>query len=515
MKTHIKYLLGCMLLGMVFSANAQKEETWKDAVIFEFQEPYSQITLNFDEEDFVFNIEEDTKFMLTKKKSIPKDEIFTGSTVNVTFVIENRARSLVKLQFSTEEYGDEKKFEGVFESFSENSAIIDGRKVLLTESTAIKCKGAKNCNCSKGRSFLGFDEIPMGSFLTVNGIKNETGTYTASKIEVCKNTFTKNDEQLMLELTKSFDASNLKKMSRTSSAAFNIGNGLHNGNIQIGSVSYKLLDDINVQGYVNMIGNKILPAYTLEESYAQEHDVLFRFYVIENEVPNAFAFPNGMIFIHTGLLKLMENEAQIAAVLGHEIAHVTNEHGAKRYKTTKIANSGMGKKTTRWLKKAFKKKVNVEEGSILGNALDTALEYTTPENVMNLFNKKHETQSDRVGLFYMSEAGYDPREAAKFWQIMMANTKNQKFMNRIFNATLQMVNTLEGELDELKTEDLGKEGMDILVGAILETVYTSHPLSVKRYGDINRLLSTTYETMDYDTMEIGREDFEKYLKKLK
>jgi beta-barrel assembly-enhancing protease len=243
--------------------------------------------------------------------------------------------------------------------------------------------------------------------------------------------------------------------------------------------------------------------------------VYFRFYVIDNDVPNASAFPNGMIFIHTGLLKLMENEAQLASVLGHEIAHVTYEHGAKRYKATKITNSGLGKKGVRWLKKSFKKKINVDEEGILGDALDKALEYTTPENIMNIFDKGKETQSDRVGLFYMQEAGYDPREAANFWQIMMASTKDEKFMNKIFKSTLDMITNVEGELDEINFDTLGKDGTDMLVETILETVYTSHPLSIKRYGDINRLLSTTYESTDFTQTVTGKADFDKYMKAIK
>ena len=506
------YTLFCSFFCFI-NSYSQEEETWKEAIIFEFQEPYDRIIVNFDDEDFEFDVSSKTEFLISKKKSFPKEKIFLGSTVDVTFIIENRKRILTKVMVSTEEYGKKNKFEGVFESFDGDIAFVDGRKVQLTSKTTIKCKGANECNCSKGRSFLGFDELELGSFLNISGEINDQGTYMASKIEVCKNTFTKNDEQLMSSLAKSFDASNLRKVEQVP-IGFKVANGLHDGKIKIGNLEYKLLDNISVQGYINMIGNRVLPAYVKEEEFENEHEVYFRFYVIENSVPNAFAFPNGMIFMHTGLLKLMENEAQIAAVLGHEIAHVTNEHGAKRYKTTKITNSGMGKKTTRWLKKAFKKKVNVEEHSILGNALDTALEYTTPENVMNLFNKKHETQSDRVGLFYMSEAGYDPREAAKFWQIMMANTKNQKFMSKVFNSTLEMVNTMEGELDEINFNALGKEGTDLLVKNLLETVYTSHPLSIKRFGDINNLLSTTYETMDFSEMEIGTKDFEKYIKPL-
>lgn len=490
---------------------AQKEEIWEEAIVFEFKAPYETITINYDDEDFMLNITEKTKFLIGKKERISKEKISIGSTVNLAIIIENRKRVLTKIILNKDDLGDTKKFEGVFESYQGDNAVIDGRRVALTDNTTIKCNGGSGCACSKGRSFLGFDELQLGSFLTVFGEQNENGVYMASKIEVCKNTYGKVDQEFMLNLAKDFDASKLNQYQSVPKNVFKAANGLHKGTIKMGNLEFKLLDNIRIQGYINMIGNNVLPTYAKEESFAEKHDVVFRFYVIESDIPNASALPNGMVFINTGLLKLMENEAQIAAVLGHEIAHVTYEHGIKRYKTTRLTNSNIGKKTSKWLKKAFKKKMNVNEESLFGNALNSAIEYTTPDTVMNLFNKKNETQSDRAGLYYMVEAGYDPREAANFWTIMKENTANQKFMNKIFSSTLGMVNTIETDLDETDYGDLGEEGMDILVKSLLETIYTSHPLAIKRLGDINVLLSSTYSDTDFSQLEIGQESFMQYL----
>ncbi|NER12896.1 M48 family metalloprotease [Leptobacterium flavescens] len=518
LKTPIKkyFSLKILLVFIFFSslAFAQEEETWKEATIFEFTAPYEKIVISFDDEEFTFLVNEKTEFLRSKRKSIDKDKIFPGSTADISFVIENRKRVLTKIMVSAEEE-EGNKFEGVFEVLEGDIAYVDGRKVMLTDKTSIKCKGGDGCNCSKGRSFLDLTELPVGSFLTVTGNQGANGIYMASKIEVCKNVYTNNDKLLMKEVAKSFDASNMSRIKLVPENSFNPSYGLHEGNIKIGSVDYKLLDNIRIQGYINFVGNRVLPEYTKEESFSQEHDVYFRFYVIDNDVPNAMAFPNGMIFINTGLLKLMENEAQLATVLGHEIAHVTYEHGAKRFKATKFTESKIGKKGFGWMKKMLKKKVNVADDGILGAAFDKALEYTTPENIMNIFDKKKETQSDRVGLFYMHNSGYDIREAAKFWQIMVSNTKNEKFMNKITSSTWDMINSIEGELDGDLLNQLGKEGSDLLVTQILETVYTSHPLSVKRFGDINRLLAVTYEGVDFSQYQIGKEEFDKYIAEIR
>ncbi|AUP79135.1 M48 family metalloprotease [Flavivirga eckloniae] len=514
MKIYLKPLWYAVFFLCTQYLVAQKEEIWKETTVLEFKEPYETITINYDDEEFVFNVTGKTKFLLGKKEKISKDRISIGSTVDVAIVIESRKRVLTKILLNKDEYGDIKKFEGVIESYKGDTAIIDGRRVALTDKTTIKCNGGSDCACSKGRSFLGFDELQLGSFLTVYVERNDNGVYMASKIEVCKNTYGKVDQEFMLSLSKDFDATNLNQFKSIPNNVFKAANGLHNGTIKLGNLEFKLLDDIRVQGYINMIGNNVLPAYAKEESFAEKHGVIFRFYVIENGVPNAFAMPNGMIFINTGLLKLMENEAQIAAVLGHEIAHVTYEHGIKKYKTTRFTNSNIGKKTSKWLKQTVKKKMNVGEGTLAGKALNTALEYTTPDTVMSLFNKKNETQSDRAGMFYMSEAGYDPREAANFWKIMMENTGNQKFMNNIFNSTLSMVNNLETDLEKTDYGALGEDGIDKLVKGLLETIYTSHPLAVKRLGDINHLLSTTYKDTDFTQLDVGKESFDKHMKKL-
>ncbi|MEP1487865.1 MAG: M48 family metalloprotease [Algibacter sp.] len=515
MKANLKTLWYGVLFLFTQYLIAQKEEIWKETTVFEFTEPYETITINYDDEELVFNVTEKTKFLLGKKQRIDKEIISIGSTVDIAVVIENRERILTKIILDEDEYGDVKKFEGVIEYYKGDTAVIDGRKVELTNKTTIKCNGGSDCACSKGRSFLGFDELQLGSFLTVYGEQNDEGVYLASKIEVCKNTHGKVDQEFMISLAQDFDASNLNQFKSIPSNVFKAANGLHNGTIKMGNLEFKLLDDIRIQGYINMIGNRILPEYVKEENFAEEHEVVFRFYVIESDVPNASALPNGMIFIYTGLLKLMENESQIAAVLGHEIAHVTYEHGIKKYKTTRFTNSNIGEKTSKWVKKAFKKKMNIDEDGLLGNALSTAIEYTTPETVMSLFNKKNETQSDRAGLYYMSEAGYDPREAANFWKIMMENTGNQRFMNKIFTSTLSMVNNIETDLDETNYGTLGEDSMGILVKSLLETVYTSHPLTIKRLGDINHLLSTTYINTNFSQLEVGKESFDKYLGKLK
>lgn len=91
------------------------------------------------------------------------------------------------------------------------------------------------------------------------------------------------------------------------------------------NTSDRVYRDRAVTRYVSEIGDGLVPEYA-----RNEFDFSFR--ILEDPSLNAFAFPSGAIYVHTGLLAKMENEAQLATVLGHEISHVTQRHGQRQYK---------------------------------------------------------------------------------------------------------------------------------------------------------------------------------------
>ena len=123
--------------------------------------------------------------------------------------------------------------------------------------------------------------------------------------------------------------------------------------------------------------------------------------VIQDDTPNAFALPGGKIGVHTGLFKVVENEAQLAAVIAHEVAHVTQEHGQARMNQNALVGIGLG-----ILGAAF----DMGEGAQRLAATAATLGLVLP------FSRDQETQADEVGLHLMAKAGYDPREAIKVWE---------------------------------------------------------------------------------------------------
>ncbi len=126
--------------------------------------------------------------------------------------------------------------------------------------------------------------------------------------------------------------------------------------------------------------------------------------LIESDQKNAFALPGGKIAIYTGILSVAKNEAGLATVMSHEIAHVIARHGAQRMSQQMILQLGM-------IGAGLSMKNNTQRNIVL-SALGAGVLYgiTLP------FSRSHESEADQIGLIYMAKAGYDPNEALNFWQ---------------------------------------------------------------------------------------------------
>ncbi len=132
--------------------------------------------------------------------------------------------------------------------------------------------------------------------------------------------------------------------------------------------------------------------------------------VFEDESANAFALPGGKIGVHTGLLTVAENQNQLAAVIGHEIAHVLWRHGAQRVSVQLLAQTGLQVADI-----VSKQKV---KGSRERQMLMASLGMGAQVGVMLPFSRGHEKEADRFGLHFMAQAGFDPTESIKLWQNM-------------------------------------------------------------------------------------------------
>lgn len=139
---------------------------------------------------------------------------------------------------------------------------------------------------------------------------------------------------------------------------------------------------------------------------ANKPDYQWRFVLLDSEQKNAFALPGGKVAFYTGILSVCENEAGIATVMGHEIAHATARHGGQRIATSFGVNLGMA-----GLSAILGGKSEGKDKQLLMLALGVGAQV----GVMLPFSRTQEAEADEIGLRYMARAGYDPREAPRFW----------------------------------------------------------------------------------------------------
>ncbi len=138
--------------------------------------------------------------------------------------------------------------------------------------------------------------------------------------------------------------------------------------------------------------------------------------IFDHEAVNAFAMPGGKIGVMTGILEAADNQDRLAAVIGHEIAHVTARHSNERASRSPVANVG------------------IQVAAVLLGGGHSGATYTAYEalnagaalGIMLPFSRAQESEADVIGLEFMARAGFDPRESVALWQNMSAATGGKK-----------------------------------------------------------------------------------------
>lgn len=142
-------------------------------------------------------------------------------------------------------------------------------------------------------------------------------------------------------------------------------------------------DDLVLVAYVDGIGQKIA-------RLSDRPDLTYHFAVIDTPVVNAFAAPGGFVYIYSGLLQVMDNEAQLAGVLAHEISHVVARHGVKRLQQVLgfqvLLSIALG-----------------ESGELTQQAVGIGLAV-----LLQAYSRDNEFEADEYGAVYMQKAGYNP-----------------------------------------------------------------------------------------------------------
>jgi metalloendopeptidase OMA1, mitochondrial len=160
---------------------------------------------------------------------------------------------------------------------------------------------------------------------------------------------------------------------------------------------------------VRRIGRRIAVA-------ANRTDYKWEFHLIEKDVVNAFCLPGGKVFVYTGILNLATSNEELAAVMGHEIAHALERHGGERVSMALMAQLGGA---------AASAALGASVSPAAGQVFNQAYGLGSQVGVLLPHSRVQESEADEVGMILAAKAGYEPRGALSLWRKMDAYAKSK------------------------------------------------------------------------------------------
>lgn len=178
--------------------------------------------------------------------------------------------------------------------------------------------------------------------------------------------------------------------------------------------SGQLVEDPQITEYVNEIGHRIA-------AQSNNGDYKFTFFVVDDPTINAFALPGGFIGVHTGLIEATRTEDELAGVLAHEVAHVTQRHIARAIH----ANSRQSLLSTMIMLGALVAGAAGAGSDVMQGAIAVA-QGSQAQSQIN-FTRSNEYEADRIGISALADAGFDPQGMASFFEVMSRTNTPQEY----------------------------------------------------------------------------------------
>jgi hypothetical protein len=278
----------------------------------------------------------------------------------------------------------------------EGEIRADGQRITVSPETSLTIKlnkserensaGKKNEEeDSKNVPLTSLDELNLDTFLRYEGTQEPDGSINARKIVFHHGELEPGEAKLWRRMEPK-----IKEPDYSSFAP---------GELKMHwEKKYHIVPDREAQDYIAKLGEDLVPAHQRDLPANDPLKIPFRFYLVEGKSFNATAYPNGVVLVHSSVFDFLQNEAQLAFVLAHEISHAVEKHQwqALHYHRTELAAlSGAG---------AF---------IPFGGGIVTTL---AAQSIQSQFARSLEDQADRVGLEWMLAAGYDIREAPASWK---------------------------------------------------------------------------------------------------
>jgi predicted Zn-dependent protease len=210
-------------------------------------------------------------------------------------------------------------------------------------------------------------------------------------------------------------------------------------------VEYALYDNPLAQDYVNRVGQSLVPSGSTR---------LYTFRIMLNPIPESRALSTGTVYVSTGLLSVIDNEAQLSYVLGHEIGHVEKEHwkedilvikGAKPY------NEKQAQKRAIWgaVIGVVASVVGGGDTGVLAYNYSTSVLKSIVPNAITSWDRLQEDEADQLGLKYMLDRNYDVREVPKFYANLRRTSSLDPRVRLGFIADKDRINEREEQVKSL------------------------------------------------------------------
>ncbi len=241
-------------------------------------------------------------------------------------------------------------------------------------------------------------------------------------------------------------------------------------------------DDPELTDYLNNLGYRLVAA-------SPENHLSFQFFVLRDRTLNAFALPGGFIGVHTGLIEATQNESELAGVLGHEIAHITQHHLARMIENQ---NQGIIPSLGALAVALLAARSNPQ----VATAAIATVQATSIQKQLN-FSRDNEREADRIGIQIMSNAGFDPRAMATFFERLQKNSRlyenNAPAYLQTHPLTSERIADMQNRLASLPVKQVPDSLEFQLIRAKLLAGEGSPEAAVKRFSEAIR--TTRYNNL--------------------
>ena len=237
--------------------------------------------------------------------------------------------------------------------------------------------------------------------------------------------------------------------------------------------SRQYFDDPDCTDYINALGYRLV-------QNSQNPEQPFVFFLVDDPQINAFALPGGFIGVNTGLIVIAQSESELAAVLAHEIAHVTQKHIARMFQQQKQA----GIASLAALAVAI---LAARSSPDLASAAVAGSQYASTQTMLN-FTRDNEREADRVGLQTLDRSGFDPEAMPAFLERMQRAYRvydsNAPSYMRTHPLTYERIADVQSRVEEFRYRQVPDSLEFQVVRARLQVLSMQPRDAVVRYDDI-------------------------------